>query len=123
MSNVFDDFPKLPQKIIICLLTVMYVSFWYSYVCHLLKRLFLKFNALFDHWLIPYGSFYNSFVVPILVLLVYSWKNRRSFVETKLYMVLKTKIHEVCKNRKKEENKSNTSIHTYIHTFTFISAR
>ncbi len=50
--------------------------------------------------------------MPILVLLVYSSKNWRSFVATK-YLVLKTKIHEVCKNRKKEEeNKSNTSAST-----------
>ena len=62
------------------------------------------------------GSFYSPFVVPILVFLGYFWKNWRSFVETK-YLILKTKIHEVCKKRKEEtpttssnlqENEENT---------------
>ena len=58
------------------------------------------------------GSFFSPFVVPILVFLGYFWKNWRSFVETK-YLILKTKIHEVCKERKEErKNESNTSMPT-----------
>ncbi len=58
------------------------------------------------------GSFYCPFVVPILVFLGYFWKNWRSFVETN-YLILKTTIHEVCKERKEErQNKSNTSMPT-----------
>ena len=41
------------------------------------------------------GSFFSPIVVPILILLVYSWKNWRSFVETK-YLQLKTAIYECC---------------------------
>ena len=56
------------------------------------------------------GSFYCPFVVPILVFLGYFWKDWRSFVETK-YLILKTTIHEVCKERKEErQNTSNTSM-------------
>ncbi|CAB3984045.1 Hypothetical predicted protein [Paramuricea clavata] len=62
------------------------------------------------------GSFYGPIVVPILLLLVYFWKNWRSFVETK-YLLLNTKIIKVCEDeyeKRKEEvgNQSNTSMPT-----------
>ena len=62
------------------------------------------------------GSFYGPIVVPILLLLVYFWKNWRSFVETK-YLLLKTKIIKVCedeyeKSKKEEGNQSNTAMPT-----------
>ena len=62
------------------------------------------------------GSFFSPIVVPIGILVVYSSKNWRSFVETK-YLQLKTAIYECCEeyyekkiSEKKEE--SNTSIPT-----------
>ena len=58
------------------------------------------------------GSFFSPFVVPTLVFLGYFWKNWRSFVETK-YLILKTKIHEVCKERQeKRQNESSVSAPT-----------
>ncbi len=114
MSDRFGDHPKQPHKIIIYFLvtiwgivflaSVVFICFFFSAFANLMLYLI---TGLYLN-----GSFYSPFVVPTLVLLAYSWKNWRSFVETK-YLVLKTKIHEVCKTKKKEEeNKSNTSIST-----------
>ena len=67
------------------------------------------------------GSFFSPIVVPILILLVYSWKNWRSFVETK-YLQLKTAIYECCeeyyekksseKKKENEESKRDASVPT-----------
>ena len=66
------------------------------------------------------GSYFSPVVVPILILLVYSWRNWR-FVETK-YLQLKTTIYECCeeyyekksseKKNENEESKRDTSIPT-----------
>ena len=64
------------------------------------------------------GSFFSPIVVPILILLVYSWKNWRLFVETK-YLQLKTAIYECCEeyyqkksSQKKKQRKKYTSVPT-----------
>ena len=48
------------------------------------------------------GSFYSPYVVPISILLIYSWRNWRSFVETK-YLLLKTIIYEICEEYHEKE--------------------
>ena len=60
------------------------------------------------------GSFFSPIVVPIGILVVYSWKNWRSFVETK-HLQLKTVIYECCEeyyekkiSEKKEESDTYT---------------
>ena len=53
------------------------------------------------------GSFFSPIVVPIIILLVYSWKNWRSFVETK-YLQLKTAIYECCEEYYKEQSSQNS---------------
>ena len=54
------------------------------------------------------GSFFSPIVVPMMIFLVYSWKNWRSFVETK-YLQLKTAIYECCEEyyEKKSSEKKN----------------
>ena len=53
------------------------------------------------------GSFFSPVVVPIIILLVYSWKNWRSFVETN-YLQLKTGIYECCEEYYKEQSSQNS---------------
>jgi hypothetical protein len=72
---------------------------------------FIAFLELMLYWITGLylnGTFYSHLAVPVLLFLVYSWKNWRSFVEMK-YLALKTEIHEVCKNFKEEEKKAKTS--------------
>ena len=64
------------------------------------------------------GSFFSPIVVPILILLSYSWKNWRSFVEAK-YLQLKIAIYECCEecyqkksSQKKKGKKKDTSVPT-----------
>ena len=74
---------------------------------------FFTFLNLMLYWIIGLylnGSFYGLFVAPLVVFLIYSWKNWRSFVEMK-YLTLKTKVYEVCnefKNKEKSKTPSST---------------
>ena len=49
------------------------------------------------------GSFFSPIVVPICILVVYSWKTWRSFVEMK-YLQLKTAIYECCEEYYEKKN-------------------
>lgn len=79
----------------------------------------INFLNLLLYWIIGLylnGSFFSPIVVPIGILVVYFWKNWRSFVETK-YLQLKTAIYECCEEyyeKKISEKKkgSDTSIPT-----------
>ena len=67
------------------------------------------------------GSLFSPIVVSMMIFLVYSWKNWRSFVETK-YLQLKTAIYECCeeyyekksseKKKENEESKRDASVPT-----------
>ena len=57
------------------------------------------------------GSFFSPIVVPICILVVYSWKNWRLFVETK-YLQLKTAIYECCEEYYEKKKGSDTSTPT-----------
>ena len=57
------------------------------------------------------GSFFSPIVVPIFILVVYSWKNWRLFVETK-YLQLKTAIYECCEEYYEKKKGSDTSTPT-----------
>ena len=110
-SDRCGDHSKLPYKIISSFLIIimLFISAGFtcvSFIAFLNLMLYLITGVYLN------GSFFSPFVVPILVFLGYFWKNWRSFVETK-YLILKTKIHEVCKERKEErKNESNTSMPT-----------
>ena len=99
---------------IFCVLFVFLVLYGSSYI--IITTFFISFLNLSLNLIIGLylnGSFFSPIVVPIIILLGYSWKNWRSFVETK-YLQLKTAIYECCEeyyekksSEKKKENEES----------------
>ena len=107
---------------IICVLFVFLVLYAFSYI--IITTFFISFLNLSLNLIIGLylnGSFFSPIVVPIIILLGYSWKNWRSFVETK-YLQFKTAIYECCqeyyekksseKKKENEESKRDASVQT-----------
>ena len=101
------------------LLYVVTVAFTFTIILLLFSH-FLNLLLYLIIGLYLNGSFFSPILVPILILLGYSFKNWRSFVETK-YLQLKTTIYECCeeyyekssgKKKKKKENKRGASVPT-----------
>ena len=89
---------------------VLYVFSFTIITTFFLSFLNLSLNLIIGLYL--NGSYFSPKVVPVIILLGYSWKDWRSFVETK-YLQLKTAIYECCEEYyEKNSSQDDASVPT-----------
>ncbi len=79
---------------------------WHGYTGVLIVFISIAFfglTFLFAIGLFLNGETYSHYFVPLTTILFYAWVNWKSSVEAK-YLVLKTKIYEICKESKPVQN-------------------